>query len=179
MGNDAGFTFSHRAVDKGIRWLLRNQEEDGSWDGRWGVSYIYGTWAAITGLTATGVPSRLPAIERAVKWLLSIQNADGGWGESCRSDIEQKYVPLGASTPSQSAWALDALLAVYKRPTAAIDRGMRFLMETSQRDDWTTRYPTGAGLPGGFYFHYHSYRHIWPLLALSRYKKTSINVPQR
>ncbi|SDX89452.1 squalene--hopene cyclase [Paenibacillus sp. PDC88] len=179
LGNDAGFTFSHRAVDKGIRWLLRNQEEDGSWDGRWGVSYIYGTWAAITGLTATGVPSRLPAIERAVKWLLSIQNADGGWGESCRSDIEQKYVPLGASTPSQSAWALDALLAVYKRPTAAIDRGMRFLMETSQRDDWTTRYPTGAGLPGGFYFHYHSYRHIWPLLALSRYKKTSINVPQR
>ncbi|WP_248929252.1 squalene--hopene cyclase [Paenibacillus hamazuiensis] len=172
LGNSAGLKASHPAVEKGVRWLLRHQEEDGSWSGRWGISYIYGTWAAITGMIAAGVSPRLPAVQKAVRWLQGIQNADGGWGESCRSDVEHKYVPLGASIPSQTAWALDALLAVYKGPTAAIDRGIRFLLESSQKRDWTTRYPTGAGLPGGFYFQYHSYRHIWPLLALGHYMKS-------
>lgn len=164
----------HTGLQRGIRWLFRNQEEDGSWYGRWGICYIYGTWAALTGLMAVGVPAYAPAIQKAARWLLSIQNADGGWGESCSSDYAKKYIPLGASTLSQSAWAVDALLAVVQRHPEeemkkAIRKGVQFLVEKGEIQDWTATYPTGAGLPGSFYSHYHSYRYIWPLLAISHF----------
>ncbi|WP_199622667.1 squalene--hopene cyclase [Paenibacillus alkalitolerans] len=175
LGKEAGLTIHHPIVERGVRWLLMNQEKDGSWYGRWGISYVYGTWAAVTGMAAVGVSPYHPSIQKAVRWLLKIQNADGGWGESCRSDMEKRYVSLGVSTPSQTGWALDALISVFKEPIQAIDRGVLFLTESARKQDWTTSYPTGAGLPGGFYFHYHSYRYVWPLLALSHYKKKYMN----
>lgn len=161
-------------LQRGLRWLFRNQEKNGSWYGRWGVCYIYGTWAALTGLMAVGVPSYAPAIQRAARWLVSIQNEDGGWGESCRSDVEKKYIPLRSSTLSQTAWAVDALISVQKKKgeekyQKSILRGVHFLLKNGQRREWMDTYPTGAGLPGLFYTHYHSYRYIWPLLALSHF----------
>lgn len=171
LGNYAKLGVRHDWVARGADWLLSHQQEDGSWYGRWGICYIYGTWAALTGLMAVGMPADHPSIAKSADWLRSIQNADGGWGESCRSDQVKRYVPLRASTPSQTAWALDALIAVNDRPTPELERGAAHLLELLHEDDWPSSYPTGAGLPGYFYVHYHSYRYIWPLLALSHYVK--------
>jgi sporulenol synthase len=171
LGTTAGLVVHQPIVRRGADWLFTNQEADGSWYGRWGVCYIYGTWAALTGLLAVRTKPDHPAVTKAVDWLLSIQNEDGGWGESCYSDSVKHYVTLGASTPSQTAWALDALIAVCEEPLPAINKGMRQLIQLMHKDDWTTQYPTGAGLPGSFYSHYHSYRYIWPLITLSNYKK--------
>lgn len=170
LGNYAGRNLSDPHVEKGVRWLLSHQEADGSWYGRWGIAYIYGTWAAITGLIAVGFSPTNPAIQKAINWLIANQNPDGGWGESCQSDEKKKYVPLGASTPSQTAWAVDAFIAVSPKPTPELQRGIHYLTHANQTNDWTTSYPTGGGRPGGTYFAYHSYRWIWPLLALSHYQ---------
>lgn len=171
LGNDASLTLASPAIGRAVQWLIRHQEQDGSWYGRWGITYLYGTWAAITGLCAVGLTSTHPALQKSVAWLTRIQNADGGWGESCTSDVLKKYVPLGMSTLSQTAWATDALIAASPEPTPAIERGVRFLAKSGTKRDWAAAYPTGAGLPGGFYFHYHSYQTIWPLLALGNYNK--------
>ncbi|WP_339821134.1 squalene--hopene cyclase [Paenibacillus sp. FSL R7-0216] len=171
LGNFAKLGVRHDWVARGADWLLSHQQEDGSWYGRWGICYIYGTWAALTGLMAVGMPADHPSIANSAEWLRNIQNADGGWGESCRSDQAKRYVPLRASTPSQTAWALDALISVHDRPTPELERGAARLIELLHEDGWPASYPTGAGLPGYFYVHYHSYRYIWPLLALSHYAK--------
>lgn len=171
LGNHAGLNVRNRNMQKAVSWLLRNQEENGSWYGRWGICYIYGTWSAVTGMIAVGVPKEHPAIQKAVQWLLRIQNHDGGWGESCNSDIVKSYVPLRASTPSQTAWAVDTLIAASSTPTSPMIRGIQFLLGNSAASDWTLSYPTGAALPGDFYFHYHSYRYIWPLIALGHFQK--------
>ncbi|MFD7524425.1 terpene cyclase/mutase family protein [Paenibacillus chitinolyticus] len=170
LGSTAGLDVKHHWIRRGADWLAANQEKDGSWYGRWGVCYLYGTWAALTGLAAVGLKPAHPAVAKGVSWLLSVQNPDGGWGESCGSDISGRYQSLGASTPSQTAWALDALIAVHPAPPAAIDRGIQRLLAALGERDWTSFYPTGAGLPGSFYNTYESYRYIWPLLALSRYR---------
>ncbi|MFG0214561.1 prenyltransferase/squalene oxidase repeat-containing protein, partial [Brevibacillus porteri] len=128
-----------------------------------------------TGLMAVGFSPTDPTIQKAVAWLVANQNPDGGWGESCQSDQKKTYVPLGASTPSQTAWAIDALIAVSPKPTPELQRGIRYLLTHNQANDWTTRYPTGGGRPGGTYFAYHSYRWIWPLLALSHYQTKFAN----
>lgn len=170
LGKFAGFDTRHEWIKRGTKWLIRNQEKDGSWYGRWGVCYIYGTWAALTGLMAVGLPASHDTVQKGTEWLLSIQNSDGGWGESCQSDRLLHYVPLGESTPSQTAWALDALIAVYPKPTPEMNQGILRLIASMHENDWRTLYPTGAGLPGNFYSHYHSYTYIWPLLTLSHYK---------
>ncbi|WHY22100.1 squalene--hopene cyclase [Paenibacillus sp. G2S3] len=171
LGNFAGLDTRNEFIERGVKWLIQHQEHDGSWYGRWGVCYIYGTWAAITGLQAVGMPTDHDTLQKGTNWLLSIQNSDGGWGESCHSDRLLKYVPLGESTPSQTAWALDALIAVQAEPTPAVDRGIQRLISSMNEIDWKSSYPTGAGLPGNFYSNYHSYRYIWPLLTLSHYRK--------
>ena len=117
------------------------------------------------------VPKSHPAIQKAVKWLHSIQNGDGGWGESCHSDNKKTYVSLGTSTLTHTAWVLDALISISDKPTAAIEKGIKYLLNSLEQTDWTTDYPKGQGRAGGFYIHYHSYRYIFPLLALSRYQK--------
>lgn len=170
LGKFAGLGVNHKFIRKGSDWLIDNQEKDGSWYGRWGVCFIYGTWAALTGLRDVGIEPDHPVVRIGTKWLTEVQNDDGGWGESCASDTLMRYVPLNASTPSQTAWALDALIAVHDSPTSEIDKGIRRLIELSQEDGWASSYPTGAGLPGIFYSRYHSYRYIWPLLTLAHYR---------
>jgi sporulenol synthase len=171
LGNTAGLGLRHSFIRRGTDWLINHQEENGSWYGRWGICYIYGTWAALTGMMSVGVEPDHRTVQKGVRWLLSIQNSDGGWGESCRSDQLMRYVPLGASTPSHTAWALDTLIAVHPKPVPEVELGIRRLLTLLHEDDWKTTYPTGAGLAGSFYIHYHSYRYIWPLLALSHYRK--------
>lgn len=162
---------NHPSIKRGVNWLINHQEKDGSWYGRWGICYIYGTWAAITGLIASGVSPHHPSIQKAVNWLHKIQIHDGGWGESCNSDIMNTYIHLGASTLTHTAWAIDALIAAAEQPTPEIQAGIRFLLEAFDKNDWTSSYPQGQGMAGGFYMHYHSYRYIFPLLALSHYKE--------
>ncbi|MCU6707462.1 squalene--hopene cyclase [Paenibacillus sp. J5C_2022] len=174
LGRYAGLDIRHSFIRRGAEWLIRHQEKDGSWYGRWGICYIYGTWAALTGMRAAGVPAGHDSIARGTEWLLRIQNEDGGWGESCSSDARRRYVPLGGSTPSQTAWALEALMACREQPTQAIHRGVARLIALLREHDWKTIYPTGAGLPGHFYAHYESYAVIWPLLALCRYRNLAM-----
>lgn len=152
--------------ERAIQWLMQEQERNGSWYGKWGVCYIYGTWAAITGLRAVGVSPHHPALQKAVTWLETIQHRDGGWGESCRSSKEKQFISLPFSTPSQTAWALDALIAVYDTETPAIRKGISYLLSHSVTHE---DYPTGTGLPDGFYIRYHSYHHIFPLLTFAHY----------
>ncbi|MCM2532112.1 squalene--hopene cyclase [Neobacillus pocheonensis] len=171
FGNYTNLTRNHESIKKGVKWLLKHQEKDGSWYGRWGICYIYGTWSVITGLLAVSVPSSHPSVQQAVKWLQTIQNEDGGWGESCQSDSKKAYVPLGTSTLTQTAWALDALIAATDKPTSEIRKGISYLLSSLQKEDWTTAYPKGQGMGGAFYIHYHSYRYIFPLLALSHYRR--------
>ncbi|MGG3941688.1 prenyltransferase/squalene oxidase repeat-containing protein [Peribacillus psychrosaccharolyticus] len=170
----AGLQMPNRSIKKAADWLLLHQEENGSWYGRWGVCYIYGTWAALTGLAASG-HSTNSAISRAVKWLKSIQNQDGGWGESCYSDITKKYVPLGTSSLTQTAWALDALIAVSAKPSASIEKGIAYLIREGKKNDWTTSYPAGQGLANFLYIHYHSYQNIFTLLTLAHYREKYLN----
>ena len=166
----AGLAGSH-AARRGVVWLLRNQEPDGSWFGRWGANYIYGTGAVVPALIAAGVRPEKPAIRRAVSWLVSHQNADGGWGEDLRSYEDPSWAGRGESTASQTAWALLALLAAGGADAqGAADRGVAWLA-SSQREDGTWDEPqfTGTGFPGDFYINYHLYRLTFPVSALGRY----------
>jgi squalene-hopene/tetraprenyl-beta-curcumene cyclase len=169
-----------RAARRGVVWLLRAQESDGSWFGRWGANYVYGTGAVVPALIAAGVRPGKPAIRRAVAWLEAHQNADGGWGEDMRSYDDPSLAGRGESTASQTAWALLALLAARQGGSAglslaqdhsmAVERGVQWLIE-QQRPDGTWDEPqyTGTGFPGDFYLNYHLYRLVFPVMALGRY----------
>jgi squalene-hopene/tetraprenyl-beta-curcumene cyclase len=158
-----------RAAQRGRAWLLRSQEADGSWFGRWGANHVYGTGAAVPALIATGWPREDPAIRRAVAWLEQHQNEDGGWGEDLRSYDDPAWRGRGASTASQTAWALLALQAA-DASSAALEQGVAYLVG-SQRSDgsWDEPWFTGTGFPGDFYINYHLYRQIFPVMALGRY----------
>ncbi|OCA91861.1 squalene--hopene cyclase [Pseudobacillus wudalianchiensis] len=171
LGNYTNLRKNHRMIERGIDWLLHHQEKDGSWYGRWGICYIYGTWAAVTGMMAAGMKPQNPAIQKSVKWLYRIQNPDGGWGESCKSDTKNTYIPLGASTLTHTAWALDALISATEKPTKEIQAGIAYLLASYTKKDWTIEYPAGQAMGGRFYIHYHSYQYIFPLLALAHYRK--------
>ncbi|WP_285889672.1 squalene--hopene cyclase [Neobacillus niacini] len=171
FGNYTNLSKNHQSIKKGVKWLLDHQERDGSWYGRWGICYIYGTWGTVTGLKAVGVPVRDASIQKAIQWLHRIQNGDGGWGESCYSDSNESYKHLGTSTSTHTAWALDTLISVSEKPTTEIKKGISYLLKNLDKEDWTTSYPNGQGMAGAFYIHYHSYRYIFPLLALAHYRK--------
>jgi squalene-hopene/tetraprenyl-beta-curcumene cyclase len=159
------------AVRRGVTWLLRAQEPDGSWFGRWGANYVYGTGAAVPALIAAGVQPGKPCIRRAVGWLVSHQNEDGGWGEDLRSYTDPSWAGRGASTASQTAWALLALLAAGGDDARhSAELGVAWLA-ASQRPDgsWDEPQFTGTGFPGDFYINYHLYRLIFPISALGRY----------
>ena len=160
----------HPAVRRGVVWLLRAQEADGSWFGRWGANYVYGTGAVVPALIAAGVQPSKPVIRRAVAWLEQHQNLDGGWGEDLRSYDDPSLGGQGASTASQTAWALLALLAAGEWHGAAAERGVRWLAATQRPDgSWDEPQYTGTGFPGDFYINYHLYRLAFPLSALGRY----------
>ncbi|MFG2926740.1 squalene--hopene cyclase [Streptomyces sp. NPDC048305] len=155
---------------RGVEWLLAEQEANGAWFGRWGVNYIYGTGSVLPALIVAGVPASHPSVRRAVDWLKSVQNDDGGWGEDLRSYHEEKWIGLGASTPSQTAWALLALLAAGERENRAVERGVAWLADTQQADgSWDEPHFTGTGFPWDFSINYHLYRQVFPLTALGRY----------
>jgi squalene-hopene/tetraprenyl-beta-curcumene cyclase len=161
----------HAAIRKAVRYLLRTQEQDGSWYGRWGVDYIYGTFLALRGLRAAQVDDREAAILRAGEWLRSIQNADGGWGESCASYEANAFVPA-PSTASQTAWAVLGLLASGDSASLSVQKGVEYLVNTQRGDGgWSEELATGTGFPRVFYLTYHLYRDSFPLLALAEYLK--------
>jgi squalene-hopene/tetraprenyl-beta-curcumene cyclase len=162
----------HEQTKRGRDWLLAQQEADGSWFGRWGANYVYGTGAAVPALVACGVPTADASIRRAVRWLEEHQNADGGWGEDLRSYVDASWRGRGTSTASQSAWALLALLAADEN-SPALERGIHFLVSTQRADgDWDEPEFTGTGFPGDFYIRYHMYRIVFPLMALGRYVRS-------
>jgi squalene-hopene/tetraprenyl-beta-curcumene cyclase len=157
------------AAKRGLRWLLGAQEPDGSWFGRWGTNYVYGTGAAVPALMAAGIAPDAPPIRRAVQWLIAHQNTDGGWGEDMRSYVDDQWRGRGASTASQTAWALLALLAAGGGP--AVERGVAWLIDTQRADGgWDEDLYTGTGFPGDFYINYEMYRLVFPVSALGRYR---------
>jgi squalene-hopene/tetraprenyl-beta-curcumene cyclase len=161
----------HEAVRRGIAFLKKTQESDGSWYGRWGVDYIYGTYLALRGLQASGESDREAYILRGGEWLRSIQNADGGWGESCASYDNGTYTPAH-STPSQTAWAVLGLIAGGDTTSSSLHKGIEYLVETQRGDGgWDEDLSTGTGFPRVFYLQYHLYRHSFPVLALAAYRK--------
>ena len=163
---------AHPAVRRGVEFLKRTQEDDGSWFGRWGVNYIYGTCFALRGLAAAAEDSREAYIIRAGEWLRSIQNADGGWGESCESYDDPSTKGRGESTPSQTAWALLGLFASADYRSGSVESGIRYLLESQKVDgSWDESYYTGTGFPRVFYLKYDLYRQYFPLLALAEYHK--------
>jgi squalene-hopene/tetraprenyl-beta-curcumene cyclase len=165
----ASMTYREPEIARGVRYLLGHQKEDGSWYGRWGVNYIYGTFLALRGLRASGSPATQGAVEKATAWLRSIQNEDGGWGESCASYEKHEYV-TEASTPSQTAWALLGLEAAGDIGSSAARRGVEWLLENQNAaGSWDEQLATGTGFPNVFYLNYHLYSHYFPLLALARW----------
>ncbi|MFJ9031703.1 squalene--hopene cyclase [Streptomyces sp. NPDC102274] len=160
----------HPGTRRGIEWLLAEQETNGAWFGRWGVNYVYGTGSVVPALTAAGLPASHPAIRRAVSWLESVQNEDGGWGEDLRSYNDEAWIGRGATTASQTAWALLALLAAGERESKAVERGIAWLAGAQREDgSWDEPYFTGTGFPWDFSINYHLYRQVFPLTALGRY----------
>jgi squalene-hopene/tetraprenyl-beta-curcumene cyclase len=156
------------AARRGVQWLLDSQEPSGSWFGRWGVNHIYGTGAVVPALIAAGIPASDGHIRRAVRWLETHQNDDGGWGEDARSYDDETWIGRGASTASQTAWALLALNAAGER-SAAIRRGVQWLVTTQRPDGgWDEPQFTGTGFPSDFYINYHLYRLVFPVMALGR-----------
>jgi squalene-hopene/tetraprenyl-beta-curcumene cyclase len=165
-----------QVVRRGVEYVLGEQEADGSWFGRWGVNYIYGAGAALPALAAAGIPPDHPAVRGAVEWLVAHQNEDGGFGEDCRSynlgEEGRSWRGRGESTPSQTAWALTALVAAGEAQSAAAGRAATWLLDAQRADgDWDEEYFTGTGFPRDFMIRYHLYRIVWPMLALGRYRQ--------
>ena len=166
-----GYDLHCRRVQRAIQFLKDTQEEDGSWYGRWGVNYIYGTWQVLRGLRAIGVDMKQDWLVRAREWLESCQNEDGGWGETCASYDDPILKGKGPSTASQTAWALMGLCAAGAVHSKAVQRGIDFLVRRQNRDgSWSEPETTGTGFPRVFYLKYDMYRNNFPLLALATYE---------
>jgi len=166
-----GYDQSHPAVAPALEFLRKEQEVDGSWYGRWGVNYLYGTWCVLAGLEAIGEDMSSPWVQRAVVWLESKQNVDGGWGESCLSYAEQDWSGEGESTASQTAWALMALLAAGVADSLSVVRGVNYLLRHQQSNGtWDEPFHTGTGFPRVFYLRYHGYSKYFPMWALAMYR---------
>jgi squalene-hopene/tetraprenyl-beta-curcumene cyclase len=159
-------------VRAAIEYLRREQEAEGSWFGRWGINYIYGTWSALCALNAAGVGPNDPMVARAVQWLKAIQNADGGWGEDCESyALDRTHHVPASSTASQTAWAVLGLMAAGEVDSDEVSRGIDWLNATQEEDGlWGQEHYTGGGFPRVFYLRYHGYPKYFPLWALARHR---------
>ena len=168
LGTDASDPRMKAALD----WLEAAQEPEGSWFGRWGVNYIYGTWSVLCALNAAGLGPQTPMVRRAGDWLAAIQNPDGGWGESCDSyALDRKGHEPAASRASQTAWALLGLMAAGRVDDPAVARGIAWLQAAQDPDGlWPEEHHTGGGFPRVFYLRYHGYAKVFPLWALARYR---------
>jgi squalene cyclase len=159
------------AIRRGVEYLKRSQKPDGSWYGRWGVNYIYGTWQAMKGLLAVGEDPRADYIRRAVAFIKRHQNDDGGWGESCASYNDARQKARGPSTASQTAWGLMGLMAAGEVESPEVERGIEYLLSTQGEDgNWEEDHWTGTGFPSVFYLKYHLYRLYFPLFALGSFR---------
>ena len=158
-------------IRKGVAFLKSEQEEDGSWFGRWGTNYVYGTWSVLCALNAAGEDTKAPYIQRAVQWLRDRQSDDGGWGEDGATYWEEERETVKASTASQTAWAVLALMAVGETESEAVERGIKYLLE-APRDgsNWEEPWYTAVGFPKVFYLKYHGYSVYFPLWALARFR---------
>ncbi len=175
-----GFTRSDPRVEKAVQFILSEQEPDGSWFGRWGVNYLYGTFLVLRGLEAMGMSNLEPSIQQAAEWIRMVQNPDGGWGETCGTYDDPDQRGVGPSTPSQTAWALLGLLAAGDTRSDSVAKGIRWLIDRQHEDgSWDELMPgrngesyyTGTGFPRVFYLGYHLYKQYFPLLALTTYKR--------
>ncbi|MGK7876038.1 MAG: squalene--hopene cyclase [Xenococcaceae cyanobacterium] len=176
-------SMDEQRVKRAIAYLEREQESDGSWFGRWGVNYIYGTSGALCALAAIAPKTHQRSMERGAAWLVGCQNPDGGWGETCRSYDDPALKGQGASTASQTAWALIGLIAASgaidfsslsqgTKVKEAIECGVNYLLATQRSDGtWDESEFTGTGFPSHFYLKYHLYQQYFPLIALSRYQR--------
>jgi squalene-hopene/tetraprenyl-beta-curcumene cyclase len=179
-----GYTRKDPRVEKAVQFILKEQESDGSWFGRWGVNYLYGTFLVLRGLEAMGFWNHEPAIQQAAEWIRMVQNADGGWGETCGTYDDPNQRGIGPSTPSQTAWALLGLLAAGDTRSDSVAKGIRWLAEQQHEDgSWSELVPgrngesyyTGTGFPRVFYLGYHLYKQYFPLLALTTYHRAMGN----
>jgi squalene-hopene/tetraprenyl-beta-curcumene cyclase len=167
-----GYDQNDRRVKKAIRFIREQQEPDGSWFGRWGVNYIYGTALVLRGLEAIGVDHHEPYVQQGAEWLRMVQNPDGGWGETCESYDDPGKRGVGPSTPSQTAWAIMGLLAASDTRSDSVARGIAYLLRTQKKNgSWEEPHTTGTGFPRVFYLVYTLYRDYFPLIALTAYAK--------
>ena len=160
------------AVARAVDYLRRTQMEEGSWYGRWGMNYIYGTWSVLCALNVAGLDAEAPSMRKAVDWLTSIQNSDGGWGEGGESyQLDYHGYAKAPSTASQTAWALLGLMAAGQVGHPAVARGIDYLAKTQGADGfWDEARFTATGFPRVFYLRYHGYAAYFPLWALARYR---------
>ena len=167
-----GYDKNHPAVKRALKFVRDEQEPDGSWFGRWGVNYVYGTALVLRGLEAIGIDHHEPEVQQAAEWLRMVQNPDGGWGETCGSYDDPNTKGIGPSTPSQTAWAVMGLLAANDTRSESVAKGIAYILKTQKKDgSWDEPWYTGTGFPRVFYLMYHLYRQYFPLIALTTYKK--------
>ena len=175
-----GYTRENKRVEEAMQFILREQQPDGSWFGRWGVNYLYGTFLVLRGLQAMDYSYLEPSVQQAAEWIRMVQNADGGWGETCGTYDDPDQRGIGPSTPSQTAWALLGLLAANDTRSDSVAKGVRWLISKQHEDgSWDELAPgrngesyyTGTGFPRVFYLGYHLYKQYFPLLALTTYRK--------
>ena len=165
-----GYRTDYPPVRDALIFLKKNQESDGTWYGRWGVNYIYGTFLVLSGLKAIDDDMNQGYIQKAVNWLKIHQNEDGGWGESCKSYEDKNHKGVGVSTASQTAWALIGLLAADETTSSFVQKGIQYLLDHQNNDGtWDENEYTGTGFPRHFYIKYHMYRNYFPLLAIAEY----------
>ncbi len=173
-----GWPAAHPVIQRAVNFLLHDQCADGSWYGRWGVNYVYGTSGVLRGLETVALTAR-DYCKRAVDWLRAVQNSDGGFGESIASYYDASLKAKGASTPSQTAWGLIGLLAAAEHTDPAVSRAVSFLLTQQNADgSWDEREFTGTGFPCVFYLKYHLYRNYFPLYALARYRNLQQRTPE-
>jgi squalene-hopene/tetraprenyl-beta-curcumene cyclase len=166
------FTIDNPIVQRAMEFIKKDQAQDGSWFGRWGVNYIYGTWQVLRGLKLIGEDMNKGYIRRAVEWFKHHQNPDGGWGESIASYDDPSLKGRGPTTASQTAWAIMGLISAHQGRSTAVRRGVQFLLDTqTSAGTWEEEHWTGTGFPKVFYLKYHYYRHYFPMMALAQYRK--------